>query len=593
MISPSTVLFYGLSTHATLTLAGNCISFNPDPGDDSPAPAPAPVLTWATCKNRPASGAQWACQDPSIIFPTVGCLTADMKTCGNVGVNTIFYSFGATVTEIKTTFSTTLQPPGVMFNDALDSQYWTDVLSANPNFRLDDIPRMQVFVARYAEAMAQASTGKAYVVVGQRNGEGGGVGAYQLPTDTSSTNVWRAYEFPTLQQNTAISSVASVDQSNDFSQTIDWQPDDGNEILPYVDADTLNVLAAPPCNANSKRDGSACAVCTTVASPSGSNSTAANSTSANSTATNTTSALSSSSTGLYSNTTTSSTPPSSSAGPYSNSTTSSTPPSSSAEPSSNSTTTSTPSSSSMRTTSDSKTSPTPSSSSTPSSPSAQPSTVVQLSNNSISVGTLGGSQLYNAMWNALMPKCPNPQNGAPTSCQSTAAIVSSVGTIAGGTLTEGEIIFTIADSSYTSTGQLDAMMGAAVRAFQQSATGKNCKAVTWVEQSGEPCKKNRVRMKRIDMPAAYECTGQETLCTAADLITVELNDPNQPEAAHLNIEVSFQLEGDSDFLEFLCEIIIDGVGALLTTAAPEVAPEDWALLGEILPCCQGHCLGSS
>lgn len=31
--------------------------------------------------------------------------------------------------------------------------------------------------------------------------------------------------------------------------------------------------------------------------------------------------------------------------------------------------------------------------------------------------------------------------------------------------------------------------------------------------------------------------------------------------------------------------------AEMIAAAPEVAPADWELLGEVLPCCQGNCEG--
>ncbi len=144
------------------------------------------------------------------------------------------------------------------------------------------------------------------------------------------------------------------------------------------------------------------------------------------------------------------------------------------------------------------------------------------------------------------------------------------------------------------------MLGAALRSFQNSATGKNCGPVKWVVESGEPCPQNSRRAlpldprAPIDMPPGYECSGTLTLCNAANLITVELNAPGQPEAAHMNIEVGWQLEGfESAFLDFLCSIAIEGLDGILIEAAPEVAPEAWAELGELLPCCEGQCIGSS
>ena len=62
----------------------------------------------------------------------------------------------------------------------------------------------------------------------------------------------------------------------------------------------------------------------------------------------------------------------------------------------------------------------------------------------------------------------------------------------------------------------------------------------------------------------------------------------------MNIEVGWQLEGGtSAFLDFLCSIAVAGLDGILIEAAPEVAPEAWAELGALLPCCEGQCIGSS
>ena len=70
--------------------------------------------------NRPAAGEKWACEAEDLIFPTVECILADMKTCGNVGENTVFYSFGANTVQARTGLRDGLTPKGTMFNDALD-----------------------------------------------------------------------------------------------------------------------------------------------------------------------------------------------------------------------------------------------------------------------------------------------------------------------------------------------------------------------------------------------------------------------------------------------------------------------------------------
>ena len=273
-MTPLTCLLYLLGIHATYTLAGQCLSICRDP-DDCPPEAPQPSETppiWQTCPSGPANGAQWACQDSKIDFPTVECLVADMKTCGLIGAggrSTVFYSMGATTVQARTKFRDTLNPKGIMFNDALDENYWNKVFDA-PKFHLDQAERTTILVARYAEAMATVSTGEAFIVVLKYNGDGGGQGAYQLPKDTSNPNVWRTYEFPTLQRNPAITKVTSVDLSNNQHQQVDWQPNNNDPQLPASDASDLVVPPAPPgCPQKVKRVAAACVTCITFATPGG------------------------------------------------------------------------------------------------------------------------------------------------------------------------------------------------------------------------------------------------------------------------------------------------------------------------------------
>lgn len=264
-----------LSIHFAYTLAGQCFSVCRDPDDCPPSPAqpnePTPI--WQTCPSGPANGAQWACQASGIDFPTVTCLVADMRTCGLIGQggrSTVFYSFGATTIEARTRFRDTLNPKGVMFNDALDDDYWNTVINV-PNFHMDDPNRSTVLVARYAEAMATISTGEVFLVVAKYNGDGGGQGAYQMPqAGDTRTNVWRAYEFPTLQRNSAVTQVTSVDLSNNLNQHVDWQPNNNDEELPASGASDLPVPAPPPgCPQKVKRQAAACVTCITFAPPGG------------------------------------------------------------------------------------------------------------------------------------------------------------------------------------------------------------------------------------------------------------------------------------------------------------------------------------
>ncbi len=269
------LLLYLFSIHTTYTLAGQCLSICRDPDDCPPSPAQpseSPPI-WQPCPGGPANGAQWACQASNIDFPTVACLTADMRTCGLIGQggrSTIFYSFGATTVQARTRFRDTLDPKGAMFNDALDEDYWNSVINV-VNFHMDDPDRQEVLVARYAEAMATVSTGEVFFVVKNYNGDGGGQGAYQnpLPGDTKP-NVWRLYEFPTLQRNDLVTKVTTIDLSDNLERHVDWQPNSNNEQLPASGASDLPIPNPPPgCARRMKRQAAACVTCITFAPPGG------------------------------------------------------------------------------------------------------------------------------------------------------------------------------------------------------------------------------------------------------------------------------------------------------------------------------------
>ena len=264
-------LLYLFSIHTTYTLAGQCLSICRDP-DDCP-PSSARPSDWQNCPSGPANGARWACQASNIDFPTVACLIADMRTCGLIGQggrSTVFYSFGATTVDARTKVRDTLDPKGVLFNDALDEDYWNLVINV-AKFHLYDDRRHAVFVARYAEAMATVSTGEVFLVVKNYNGAGGGQGAYQnpLPGDTNK-NVWRSYEFPTLQRNAAVTQVTSIDLSDNLERHVDWQPNSNREELPASGASDLPVPPPPPgCARRMKRQAAACVTCITFAPPGG------------------------------------------------------------------------------------------------------------------------------------------------------------------------------------------------------------------------------------------------------------------------------------------------------------------------------------
>lgn len=182
------------------------------------------------CKNRPSGDEHWApeggwaCDQSKVDFPTVDCLAADMRACGNVGNNSVFYSFGAHTIDARP-FRDTLHPQGTMFNEALDDDYIKFIVNpANDQFYLSAIDvrgtsglnlgmnRQDIWIARYSEAFAQVSTDTAYIVVLNYGGDpqynrGGRPGSFQTPRPADlqrnpnpNQNIWGLYELPTLQR---------------------------------------------------------------------------------------------------------------------------------------------------------------------------------------------------------------------------------------------------------------------------------------------------------------------------------------------------------------------------------------------------------
>jgi len=90
--------------------------------------------------------------------------------------------------------------------------------------------RTDFFRNFFAVAMAKASAGEVFIVVGSRIGDAvppGQPGAYQNPLSDNALsdnplNIWRTFEFPTLLANTLVTAVTGVDVSNNFQRTTNW-----------------------------------------------------------------------------------------------------------------------------------------------------------------------------------------------------------------------------------------------------------------------------------------------------------------------------------------------------------------------------------
>lgn len=204
-------------------------------------PDPDPAGKWLnSCpKGIPK---KWACLDPSIDFPTVDCIVADLIACGTLDKNQVLlYSYGATTVEVRTKVRDKLNPRPVMFNDALPDE-WHDAMASEERFGLregktadPDVPkRNDAFVNRFSAALTKAAKGEVILVTASRTSKFGGSGAYSKPDPkTSKENVWRTYEFPLAQRNPDVTSVVSYALDEEpLKKVVDWEPGKGGEMLP-------------------------------------------------------------------------------------------------------------------------------------------------------------------------------------------------------------------------------------------------------------------------------------------------------------------------------------------------------------------------
>ncbi|KAF2686367.1 hypothetical protein K458DRAFT_402836 [Lentithecium fluviatile CBS 122367] len=223
----------------------------------APQPGPAPASPWLNnCpKGIPKT---WTCLDPSIDFPTVDCIVADLKACGTLDNNrALLYSYGATTVEVRTKVRDKLEPRPIMFNDALPLDWDRQIMSVE-RFGLkqgkiadpDVNKRNDAFVNRFSAALTIAAKGEVILVVGSRNSKFGGSGAYSMPDPkTAKENVWRTYEFPLAQRNPDVTRVVSYAlDEKPMNAVVDWEPGKKGELLPepsFPDPPLHKMNAAP------------------------------------------------------------------------------------------------------------------------------------------------------------------------------------------------------------------------------------------------------------------------------------------------------------------------------------------------------------
>ena len=213
----------------------------------------------------------------------------------------------------------------------------------------------------------------------------------------------------------------------------------------------------------------------------------------------------------------------------------------------------------------------------------KPTTTVEVAN---STGPWGGhvaQNLYDTVLNYTKPKCPVPQNeGRPTNCDSDGMILENVPVYKDDDDPgfEGKVNIVVKNSLYTSTGMRDALLAAAAAAINATVDQSKCKHAHW--DSGETVSTGQPQ-------SAPEET--ETLCTGSDGVHVQTMQDNRIVAEMLlNMAWEPQSYGKTD-VEALeqCEAmgaILEGVFTAATIWAPELAPEDVGLAGEIQGVCE-------
>ena len=525
------------------------------------------------CIGGPPPGGLWACEEPSIDFPTVECILADYKLCGIINANnepSIFYSFGPDTKTIGGYLAENGQE-GNLYRDLLDNDYWKRVMGGREEtFKWKIRSRLFVLIARSSEAFALACKGDVYVYVGQRrNSKSDKLGAFQLPDPKTppkpedGPNIWRTFELPTLQRNRDVTRIISVDVSNNYKEDVDWDHGQSplgldNELLPASYASTLPVPDSDP--AGSKRfkrdnstEGNFPMVCPI---PVGSLSTTTPASKSSSHASTATSPASKS-------------------------------------PSHASTTTS-------------PTSKSPSHAPTTTPPPAQTGKAtanILVGSSAVTVGTLTGTALYTSVSSALEKLCPTvTQTKSLTSCVATSVAIPKIQYIKDGSLfSDGELNVQVQVGNYNSTALRNAMIkSTAVVAEKASNKKSSCSSLQYtvseLEKRGEgdlellpPSRihnrRNLTYYERDHIEPEQQTTN---LCTTTSFSRVQYfgqfwRDANTPNPeAELDVTWEFHV---APGLGFVCDFIED-LEVALDVVAPEFAIAELEVQPAMIAGCQ-------
>ena len=580
------------------------------PSDPSNLRHPLPTHSFKPCVNKVPEDQAWACEDPSVTFPTVECLAADMLTCGNIGsddVRSVFWSYGATTADMEH-FRDQLTPPGSCYYDLLDQEYSDRVFT---RFNLHaSFERNERFVQRASQAMASISRGEVFLVLLQRQGQYGGVGIFQDPKPNDHlTNIWTENEFPTLQRNPAVTRIISVDVSNNFHQDVDWA--NGVPGVPLLPPSTANTDPVPPVPGSfGRRDGT------------GTDTPVSDDCDASSTA---------------SNAPPSSVPPSNS--PAITSPPSATTPScvlrnqdpdqgitqafclcdgsatlsplsvpNTGHQSDSCAYTTVPATAKETVTTLASTYTrncnvctrvefnAPSCTSVPKCTPTKAEIHVQAGSSAVHVGTLTGTALYTSVSSALEKLCPTvTQSQSSTACKTNSVKIPKIDYINGDTLDKaGQLVVKVESSSYNTTSLRDAMIKSAALTAQKGSEGsKSCSNHTYhalvkrdTPSSWLSSPRDRLAGYKRDRP--QEVKHDALLCKTAAFAGVQYFSPEWRLAEHagaqswIDANWEFKVEPGGDFLCDFLEAIEIGITAL----APEFVAADVAALPEVQALCE-------
>jgi hypothetical protein len=163
---------------------------------------------------------------------------------------------GASTVDVRYNFADKLDPPGVMFNEALGDTWWKTVVterSVELGLAGGSPARNTYLRDLFSVAMAQASEGEVFFATATRTGDadppGNMVpGIFQKPK--RPPNIWTDMELPNLLRNHAITAITNVVVAENYQRYTDWRQGDGDHGIPLPDIDPVN----PPPRNNNKRD---------------------------------------------------------------------------------------------------------------------------------------------------------------------------------------------------------------------------------------------------------------------------------------------------------------------------------------------------